>query len=419
VIQLIFLLLFGYIIVKTLQDPSWGVVGLIAFILCEKTAQEFIPFGNGMLILLNIVTGFSFIFVHLIANGKKINKADSIIKSLAFYILYIMISSFTTFFFDSSRIWALTYLQSLLMVVLISNAVRNFDQLYKMMLWMMIFGFAGTLAYFTKLGASVFDQEIEGSNTYGRLFLILIIFSYSFFKGGFENSKFKVIPIFLIIYFLFALFLTGSRTSFLMVFLIVLYFGWKDYKFNSKFILGILLVLSSLYILMPADYIDNIFSSFDDETFQGRAGDTEYSSIGKNVRLLLWEASFEMLNDNNWIIGIGVGNYKHMMPDYLPFLSNPVSHPHNSYISVLVESGIIGLVIFLYFNVQTFNSLLNFRKIKDNRDSRILEAWFLSFIIFLIGGLTKHDHYDKLLFLFMGLGSCIKYFKKDESFISN
>jgi O-antigen ligase len=420
VFQVIFFILFGLIILKTLKDSSWGVVGLIAFILCEKTAQEYIPFGNGMLVILNIVTGISFILSYLMVKGNKFNKTDSIVNSLFLYILFIAISSFTSFFFDSTRSWALTYFQSLIMVILISNSVRNFEQLYKMMLWMIIFGFASTIAYFNKMGASLFEQEIEGSNTYGRLFLILIIFSYSFFKGGIQNKFIRFISVFLILYFLFALFLTGSRTSFLLVLMLVFYFGVKDYKLNVNFLLGVFGLVLGLYILMPQGYVDSILLSFDDSTYQGRSGDTEYNSIGKNVRLLLWSASFEMLDDTNWITGIGVGNYKHLMPEYLPFLTNQVSHPHNSYISVLVESGLIGIVIFLYFNYLTLTSLFSFRHIKNNRNSRILEAWFLSFIVFLIGGLTKHDHYDKLLFLFMGLASCIKYFKdEDETLVSN
>ncbi|OYU96741.1 MAG: hypothetical protein CFE21_00185 [Bacteroidetes bacterium B1(2017)] len=418
--QIIFFLLFGFIIIKTLEDPSWGVVGLIAFILCEKTAQEFIPFGNGMLVLLNIVTGISFIVGHLFARENKINVPDSIIKSLVVYILFIGVTSFSTFFFDSTRSWATTYFQSLIMVFLISNSVKNFDQLYKMMLWMLIFGFAATFAYFTKMGKTIFEQEIEGSNTYGRLFLILIIFSYSFFKGGIQNKFVRTISIFLILYFLFALFLTGSRTSFLLVLFLVFYFGIKDYKLNIGFVLALIGFVVGLYFLLPQEFVDSIFLSFDDTTYQGRAGDTEYNSISKNVRFLLWDASFEMLDDTNWLIGIGVGNYKHLMPVYLPFLVNQVSHPHNSYISVLVESGIIGLVIFVYFNFLTLKSLFSFRLIKNIRNSRILEAWFLSFIVFLIGGLTKHDHYDKLLFLFMGIASCVKYLKvEDETVVSN
>ncbi len=403
-----------------MKDPSWGVVGLIAFILCEKTAQEFIPFGNGMLVLLNIVTGISFIVGHLFAKENKINVPDSIVKSLTLYILYIGVSSFTTFFFDETRSWATTYFQSLIMVFLISNSVSNFNQLYKMMLWMMIFGFAATYAYFTKMGITIFENEIEGSNTYGRLFLILIIFSYSFFKGGIQNKLIRGISIFLILYFLFALFLTGSRTSFLLVLALVFYFGVKDYKLNISFILSIFGFIVGLYFLLPQEFVDSIFLSFDDSTFQDRAGDTEYNSISNNVRFLLWDASFEMLDDTNWLLGIGLGNYKYLMPVYLPFLVNQVSHPHNSYISVLVESGIIGLVIFLFFNILTLKSLFSFRLIKNKRNSRILEAWFLSFIVFLVGGLTKHDHYDKLLFLFMGLASCVKYFKiEDEPIVSN
>lgn len=418
-ISLIFFLLYFYVIVKILQDPSWSVVGLFAFIICEKTSYEYIPFGVDFLLILNVITALSFILSHLIIKKSKIYLNNTIFIFLAIYVIYIAVSSFSTFYFDGTRSWALTYIQSLIMVIVISNTIRNFSQLYNIMLWFIIFGFFATFVYFMKMGSSIFEQEIEGSNTYGRLFLILIIFSYSFYKGGVQNRILRYGSMFLIIYFLFALFLCSSRTSQLILFFLIFYYGIKDYRLNLFYLVGLFSVATILFFLLPEVFVFKILRSFDDSSFQNGSGDTEYNSIGSNVRLLLWNACFDMLNDSSWLLGIGVGNYRYLMPQYIPFLNTPVSHPHNSYFSVLVESGIIGLILFLYFNYLTLKSFFTFRNLSNNQNRRILEAWFLSFVVFLIGGLTKHDHYDKLLFLFIGLASSLKNFKhKYENFVS-
>ncbi len=54
---------------------------------------------------------------------------------------------------------------------------------------------------------------------------------------------------------------------------------------------------------------------------------------------------------DNWLFGIGTGNYRHMALDLLegvPFTKYD-PHPHNFYLQMLVETGIIGLVLGSFF----------------------------------------------------------------------
>ncbi|KPK84482.1 MAG: hypothetical protein AMJ81_05375 [Phycisphaerae bacterium SM23_33] len=64
-------------------------------------------------------------------------------------------------------------------------------------------------------------------------------------------------------------------------------------------------------------------------------------------RLQNWSASLVFLLRNPWalIVGIGHGNYV-ALRDY--FHAGPAAHGHNIYIHFLVETGIIGLALFLY-----------------------------------------------------------------------
>lgn len=80
-------------------------------------------------------------------------------------------------------------------------------------------------------------------------------------------------------------------------------------------------------------------------------------------RELMWGTTFNMIKDNP-IIGIGVNtfrlNYQHYQgaflkenPEYIPYLGSAES-PHNQYLEIASEQGIIGLLLFLWINIIFF-----------------------------------------------------------------
>lgn len=396
--------IFLVVIALTFYQSFWGVVGIFGFIFAEKLAGDYVPFGDRFILLITLITGFSYLTRDVIGKGRKMKVNNDKIKILLIYIFYLAISSLDTFFTDITRNWALTYFQSFLMVILIANTVRSFEDVRKIMLGIIVFGFFCTLNYIIENWNQIFQEEIDGgANTYGRLFLIIIIFSYSFIEDlrKFKLKHLTLIGIILII--LIGLSRTGSRTSFVLLIGLTVYSLLNIRKiYISQIIIGLGLLIVGYYII-PSDVINNIILSFNDASYEGGGGNSKFNSVSQNARFFLWNAGFEMLNDHNWIFGIGVGNYKHLILDYLPIFRVPYSHPHNTYISVLVESGIIGLTIFTYVVYLSFASLKKYKKVINSSQKKIMESWFLAFVIFLIGGLTKHDHYDKLFFLFIGI----------------
>jgi hypothetical protein len=417
----LFAILFGVTFILTLRNPFWGVVAQMGFILAENTAGPYVPFGAYIIYAINGVTGLSFFF-QLTGKWKgRINKIDAIQKTLMVYILYIILTSFHSFFFDSTRNWGSTYFQSLIMVFLLSNSIKSYSEYKRIIVGLLVFGFFSFLTFLLTTTGQIGQIEIEKSNSYGRLLLILIVFCYSLLKSLPAGSKkWSGILLSLILFFAACIMFTNSRTSIIMLGLLIVYFGFQDYKFNFSFITISVTSVLVLLLFLPSGFIDSIFESFLDETYEGGSGTTEYNSITNNIRLVLWEAGFRMLNDDNWFLGIGVGQYKHLSLKYIPILSIPLSYPHNTYISVLVESGIFGFIIFSRILFLSFKQLRKYRFIKNNENRRIMQAWFIAFVIFLIGGLTKHDHYDKLFFLFLGISSSLAAIQeREKSTLSN
>jgi O-antigen ligase len=116
---------------------------------------------------------------------------------------------------------------------------------------------------------------------------------------------------------------------------------------------------------------------------------------------------------DNILFGVGIGRYSEVLPYYgwdlipLRFLN---STAHNMYIALLSETGIVGFGLFLSMITFTFHGFVTAKKHLEGKDSTLVNFWMIVFIVMLIGGITKTDQADKLLWLVIGLSS---YFYKN------
>ena len=111
-------------------------------------------------------------------------------------------------------------------------------------------------------------------------------------------------------------------------------------------IIGIFLVVSSGVVFVVGKGSTSGFSVGDRirSIFDPEASNNKF-------RLNVWEASLEMWNDNP-VIGVGAGNWKLAIPPYLKDFDFKIQEinwlrPHNDFLWVLTEKGIIGLVIYV------------------------------------------------------------------------
>lgn len=94
-------------------------------------------------------------------------------------------------------------------------------------------------------------------------------------------------------------------------------------------------------------------------------------------RLGVWRASLEMFADNaNWLTGVGLNNWYIQYPWYanghLIRISTTPFRPHNDFIWILTETGIIGFGIYIWLMVTA--GILVFKIIKKTEDQRVITA---------------------------------------------
>jgi O-antigen ligase len=111
---------------------------------------------------------------------------------------------------------------------------------------------------------------------------------------------------------------------------------------------------------------------------------------------------------DNVLTGVGIGqfasNLRFYAPEDLPVRDYRLG-AHNMYVQVLAETGIIGFSLFLMMLMSGVRSLWRAARLPNREISALAWTWLLAFSVMLLGGLTKHDQYDKLLWITIGV-SC-------------
>jgi len=131
------------------------------------------------------------------------------------------------------------------------------------------------------------------------------------------------------------------------------------------------------------------------------------ATYGGAGRTNIWAVGWEMVKANP-LVGVGLGNFPVRFEDFIDVVGlqgaygvYPGRDPHNVFLSVQAELGIIGLFIVLTFFWTTFRKLLPYR-----RDLRAITGiLLLSFMVF--SGIPATIQYRKFFWLALGLATVV------------
>lgn len=210
-------------------------------------------------------------------------------------------------------------------------------------------------------------------------FLFISIFLYL-------NNKNRIFLLTSIIFFIYGIFIAGSKSSFAILGIILLFYFIKNIKL--KYILNLKFFVIMLVALISLNYINfDKFKLVDNMLKRTESEGTAYT------RMNSWIAGLHMVEERP-IVGFGISEYSHFSSKYSEVkLAESSMAPHNIYVQLIAESGIIVLFIFLMF---LYSLMLNNWKLVAK--SKYIFLWYSTFSILLMG-LTLGLTYEKYLWL--------------------
>ena len=185
-----------------------------------------------------------------------------------------------------------------------------------------------------------------------------------------------------------------------------------------------MMFFSMIIIIIAGSFFTNFtFRTITDQTTQMNRNDI----FGVGERRKIWNTAFEVVKMHP-LLGIGNGNWSHVEIDQIKSsiesrgeifdteeftVKHP--HPHNIYLSNLVDRGILGFIIFLNFMLIWLITLIKSYK-RFNQDSKAMlfimgsfSAWVT---IFGIGFVNTTFHHENALLALFFLGLHLNYLRQ-------
>jgi len=225
---------------------------------------------------------------------------------------------------------------------------------------------------------------------------LLIFLFVSFYLYSINKSR-----IFLVVsmlFFLYGLFYAGSMSSFIALGIIAIFYLIINFQRLIKYFLsykGIILIAVLLSTIIWVDFTKV-------EAVSNMLGRTEQTGT-VNTRLDSWISGLHMIEENP-ILGVGINSYDDNSKKYAEvFLNEGSTAPHNVFVKLAAESGVIVFVLFL-----AFLSILFFKNFRFIVRSSFLSIWLASLSVIFMG-LSLGITYDKYFWLAIAMLMHVNY----------
>lgn len=163
-------------------------------------------------------------------------------------------------------------------------------------------------------------------------------------------------------------------------------------RYFAALVIFAMLLLLAIALIPPSYW--NIVSEAGQSISAGESAKSTYS-----LRLGLWDLAMKLWSQNP-VVGIGIGQFQYMNPRGFVV--------HNMYISVLSETGLIGMVLYVFWLGSTFLGFLKVILRSPNRDHvSLATAWFIALIGFCV--VSTVDSFQNLKITWLAAGISIVF----------
>lgn len=227
-------------------------------------------------------------------------------------------------------------LDKLFISILICFSILIFDGLYQFIFKENIFGY---IMSENRISSFFKDELIYGSYL-SKFFPILV----SLFFVGKKNPKLLIFSLIVVILSVFAVTISGERAALFLIILSIMYLLIM-LKLNLKFLITFgLIIFFGIGLILT--FNESVKKRMIDFTKNQIVSDEKVYFFSKD-HTGHYLAALDIFNRNNKLIGIGPKNFRNYCYNddkysKLPFICS--SHPHNTYIQLLTEVGLIGFL---------------------------------------------------------------------------
>ena len=332
-----------------LSDLSISLISLLFLIYCIKE-RNFSYFKNKYFYFFLIFWGY------LLFNSLGNNFNISSLKISFFYFRYgVFIIAMVALLNVDDK-----FIKYFFFCIFVCFTALILDGFYQYFVGENIFGFESSDSYRV---SSFFGDELILGGYLSRLWPIFFALSISILK-----KKNKLFFLFILIFILseVLIFLSGDRAAFFYINLSAIFVILLSKKL---FKLRLLILLSSILLLIIISFINqNAKERVFDKTLDGmnlfKENKLEQVYIFSQGHHEIYNAACKMFLDNK-ILGVGVRNFRNICIDPKYYVNgNEIcsTHPHNTYLQILTETGIIGflflLTVLFYFSKYVFKHLM-------------------------------------------------------------
>jgi len=352
-----------------LSDLSISLISLLFLTYCYKR-KNFTYFNH------NYFYFFLIFWAYLIFNSLINNFNLDSLKISFFYFRYgIFVIAIITFLNVNDR-----FIKYFFYCIFVCFTALVLDGFYQYFVGKNILGFEGSVRVSSFFG----DEKILGSYL-SRIWPIFFGLSVIILK---KNNKLFFLLILIFILSEALVFLSGDRTAFFninlsAIFIILL--SKKLFKLRALTLLSTVLLLVVISFINPTAK-QRVFDQTLNQMNLLNEDESEQESlyIFSKEHTHHYISAYRMYLDNK-ILGVGVKNFRKFCSDirYIESSSSCAPHPHNTYVQILSETGVIGflflITVFIYFLKYVFKHLM----LKFNK-----KYYFNDFEICILSGIA-------------------------------
>jgi len=353
-----------------LSDLSISLISLIFLYYCFKK-KNFSYFNNKFFLF------FLIFWVYLIFNALVNNFNITSLKIALFFVRYgLFVIAIVALLNTNDK-----FIKYFFYCIFVCFSALILDGYYQYFVGQNILGFKTIV---NDRVSSFFHDELILGSYLSRLWPIFFALSIIVIKKK-NNFFFLFILIFVLSEVL--IFLSGDRSAFFYINLsaiFIILFSQKLFKLRLYTLLLSILLIIIISFVNPTAYKRVFDHTLNQMNLVSEKKNEEGIFLFSKQHTHHYITAFRMFLDNK-VLGVGIKNFRHLCSDkkYIVSELSCSSHPHNSFIQVLAETGIIGflflIITIFYFCKYIFKHLMF--KFKDKYYFNDFEICILSGVL--------------------------------------